>query len=222
MSHSNRDIPEAIVSFCQRSADFLQDIPDPGAGIEFVLQELPVLLLDRALMTRLMKNVVERKPYPDLLSPTMFDNEVVLYHDTHRLFSLRMYLWGPGQYVPPHDHNSWGVIGTVSNGFEVVNYKRLDDKTKESYAHLLEVERKSLQSAEMAYTLPLDNGIHETGNPTLDTIITLSIYGRSIPRGYIQGFDIVDRRVYRILPPRRKKEFLAAQALKTLGSIEIT
>jgi predicted metal-dependent enzyme (double-stranded beta helix superfamily) len=146
----------------------------------------------------------------------MFDNELLLYLHPLGFFSLRMYLWGPGEYTYPHDHNSWGVIGAVSEGYEVVNYRREDDESIEGYASLVEVERFRLQPGETAFTLPLSKGIHKTGNATGESIITLHFYGKSMPRGYLNGFDIANNRVYRVFPPRQKKELLARQALSCL------
>jgi hypothetical protein len=37
-------------------------------------------------------------------------------------------------------------------------------------------------------------------------------------RPYIQGFDAINRRVFRIMSPRRKKTHLATLALRTLKS----
>jgi hypothetical protein len=100
----------------------------------------------------------------------------------------------------------------------VINYSRLDDGSRAGYAELKERERFFLNPGESAHTYPLDRGIHMTGNPTLDTVITLSLYGKPLARPYIQGFDAVNGRVFRIMSPRRKKAHLAAEALRTLSS----
>jgi hypothetical protein len=129
-----------------------------------------------------------------------------------------MYVWGPGEYTPIHDHNAWGVIGPVTEGFEVINYERLDDGLTEGYAEVRERGRFTLEAGHSAHTYPLNEGIHMTGNPTLGTIITLSLYGKPMARPYIQGFDAINRRVFRIMSPRRKKTHLATLALRTLKS----
>ncbi len=210
------DVPTVIREFCETCTQRLRDLHDYPACIELACSELPRLLLDRSLMAELMENIAAGTGYPDVKVPTMFDNELVLYLEKTRLYSLRMYLWGPGEYTVPHDHNSWGVIGTVSAGFEVTNYRREDDGSRKGYARLAAEETLVLQPGQTASTRPLNEGIHKTGNPTQTTLITLSIYGRPLDRGYLQGFDVAEDRVYRILPPKRKKMYLAAEALKTL------
>jgi len=208
-----------IKGFCEKFSRELSGMSDPGKCIELAGSSLSELLLNRALMAGLMHNMVSGAGYPDLGKPTLFDNEVVLFLEESRAFSLRLYLWGPGEFTPPHDHNSWGVLGTVSAGFESINYRREDDGLREGYAKLKELDKRQLQAGETVFTLPLNAGIHKTGNPTEETIITISIYGPSVGRGYIQGFDLVRNRVYRLVSPRHKKVLLATRALKSLESV---
>lgn len=218
MIQATCDVHDAIASFCGRCTQALRQYTDDDSCIAFARHELGTLLLQRDVFTFLMQAIQDGEAFPDIQRPTLFDNEILLHQDTDRLYSLRMYIWGPGEYTPIHDHNAWGVIGTVTEGFEVVNYSRMDDGGVEGYAELSERERFSLKAGESAHTYPLDRGIHMTGNPTLETIITLSLYGKPIARPYIQGFDAVHGRAFRIMSPRRKKAHLAQSALKTLAS----
>lgn len=216
MSFSNQNVPAEILTFCNRCSDALAGMTDHMICIDFIRSELPKLVKEKRLFTDLMKNLVQGAGYPDIRFPTMFDNEVVLYADARRLFSLRMYLWGPKEATFAHDHNSWGVIVGVTDGFEVINYKREDDGTREGYARLVESQRLVLRAGETAYTLPFDKGIHKTGNPGDQTVTTLHLYGRAKGRGYLQGFDVEKNRVYKVFPQKLKKELLAVQALAAL------
>jgi len=216
MSISSQLAQSEIVSFCEHCSQGLDGLTSHKARIDFVKAELPGLLKNKDLCVSLLTSVIEGKGYPDIHRPTMFDNEVLLYLHPLGHFSLRMYLWGPGEYTYPHDHNSWGVIGTVSEGYEVVNYRREDDETIEGYAKLVEIETLRLQPGETAFTLPLSKGIHKTGNATGESIITFHLYGKSMPRGYLNCFDIARNGVRRVFPPRRRKELLARQALSCL------
>ena len=209
-------MPPDISLFCQRCSEYLSSTVEDGARIEFIRSELPHLLLNQSLFAKVLHNMVEGEKYPDLQHSTMFDNELLLYADRSRLFSLRLFLWAPGEYTPVHDHNSWGVIGPVSGELEVFNYSREDDGSREGYARLVEIERLRLLPGETAFTLPLNKGIHKTGNPTQETILSLSLYGNPLPRGYINGFDIATCSIYQILAPKMKKTQLAIQALHSL------
>jgi len=216
MALSSQLVQSGIVSFCEHCARALDGLTAHKARIELISAELPKLLLDKEMIAGLLNNLASGEGYPDIRRPTMFDNEVLLHLNPQGLFSLRLYLWGPMEYSYPHDHNSWGVIGTASEGYEVVNYRRVDDESHEGYARLVEVERLRLQPGETAFTLPFSKGIHKTGNTTRASIVTLHFYGKTLPRGYLNGFDIANNRVYRVVPPRQKKQSLARQALDCL------
>lgn len=216
MNSSSQNVPVQILTFCERCSENLTEMEDEKSCIAYVRDCMPGLLAERGLFAELMAGLVKGAPYPDMRRPTVFDNEVVLYVDDRRTFSLRMYLWGPGEATYPHDHNSWGVIGSVCEGFEVVNYRRDDDGTREGYAQLSEVKREVLGPGETTFTFPFDEGIHKTGNSTVETLVTLHLYGRSKNRGYLQGFDIPGSRVFKVFPQRVKKEMLAAGALESL------
>ncbi len=216
MSNSSQRVQEEILSFCEDCARDLEQLTSDQTRIDFMRARLPRLLLNKELCAGLLSGALNGEGYPDIRRPTMFDNEVPLHANPQGLFSLRMYLWGPGEYTYAHDHNAWGVIGTVSAGFEVINYRRLDDERQEGFAQLEEAERLCLGPGETAFTLPFSKGIHQTGNVGRDSILTLHCYGESRPRGYLNGYDPARNRVFRVYPPRRKKERLAREALATL------
>ena len=103
---------------------------DAGRHREFFLQELPNVLKDKAVFRPLLQAISDESEYPDVRSATMFTGEIVLYRDPKKLFSVRLYLWGPHEYDPVHDHNSWGVIGTALGTLDVTSYRRLDEDRK--------------------------------------------------------------------------------------------
>lgn len=208
--------PKEITTFCDRCAEAISGSVSPKASIGAVMKMLPELLLNRDLLARILEGAIQRKGYPDLRRPTQFDNEIVLFSHPDRLFSLRMYLWGPKEVLGAHDHNAWGVIGTATAGFHVIDYNRVDDGSREGYAHLEAIDERHLRAGESVYTLPLNQGIHKTGNTTAQTLVTLSVYGKPIVRDFLQLFDVEKNRVTRLYTPRRKKEVLAEEALKSL------
>jgi predicted metal-dependent enzyme (double-stranded beta helix superfamily) len=161
--------------------------------------------------------MVRGDDYLDLSYATMFDSEVILYRDPAGLFSIRMFLREPGEYDPIHDHNSWGVISPVQGELEVVNYLREDDGSKQGCAQLAETGRRILRAGETTWVLGSES-IHKTGNPTQQTNIQISLYGRSqTRRNYINGFDEVTGLVYPIFAPKIRKQRLARQALAEIG-----
>ncbi|MFO7710031.1 MAG: hypothetical protein R6V84_17830 [Desulfobacterales bacterium] len=193
-------------------------ISERAGRIGFFQEELPALLCDRGLFEGLFKMILRGEPYPDLRQETMFANELILYRDPGRLFSLRLYIFGSGEYTALHDHTSWGVSGPAYGRLEVVRYLRQDSGADPDRAQLVVSERRVVQPGETETTLPLDEGIHRTGNPDDGATLMVSVYGTPLRRLFIQRFNLETGRVQRVFPPRVKKRMLAEEALKAMES----
>jgi predicted metal-dependent enzyme (double-stranded beta helix superfamily) len=192
------------------------DLTTKQETMVFFQKELPELLFNKQLFVQILDKITRGGTHPDLCQAMMFENEYLLYLNSSRRFSLRMFIFEPGEYTPIHDHNSWGVTGNVSGNLEVVKYVREDDGRLEKFARLRESDRYRLAPGDTELTLPLDAGIHQTGNPTAETIIMISVYGPPMRRLFINCFDMTNNRVQKIYPQRLKKKKLASQALQTL------
>ena len=199
-----------------RWAKSFQEIKSNNERIAFTRAEMPALLLNRRLQKKILTDIVRGKRYPDVRQATMFLNEFILYINNQRLFSARLYIYESGQYTPIHDHNSWGVYGCVSEKVEVVRYRREDDETRTGYARLRETERITMLPGDISVVRPLNDGIHQAGNPATGTCVMLSIYGTPIRRLYVNQYDPIRNRVNRLYPPRLRKKRLAAQALEIM------
>ena len=208
--------PSEIQSICRRWSENIENIKSKSETIGFFQKELPGLLLNRQLFVGLLDKITRGASYPELRQALMFDNEYLLYLNSNRRFSLRMFIYEPGEYTPIHDHNSWGVSGNVSGDLEVVKYVREDEANHPEFARLRESDRYRLSPGDTELTLPLDEGIHQTGNPCTETIIMISVYGPSIRRLYMNCFDKDTHRVHRIYPQRLKKKIRASLALQAL------
>jgi hypothetical protein len=210
--------PPELNSICGHWSEKVAGLTTEQARIEFFQNELPGLLLDKGLFNEIFNRIAQGGTHPDLRLAMMFENEYLLYLNSRRLFSLRMYIFEPGEYTPIHDHNSWGVTGNVTGSLEVIRYNRKDDGSLENYARLGESDRYRLVPGETELTLSLNAGIHQTGNPTPETIIMVSVYGPPARRLYINSFDAARDKVFKIYPLRLKKKMLATQALKALDA----
>jgi predicted metal-dependent enzyme (double-stranded beta helix superfamily) len=201
-----------------RWSESIQKYKDREKRIFYIGREMPGLLLNQRLFKKILTHIVKGQKYPDARQATMFANEFVLFINNKRLFSVRLYLYEPGQYTPVHDHNSWGVYGCVHNRIEVIRYRRQDDESKPGYARLAEIERPVLHPGQTASVLPLNDGIHKAGNPagTGKTSVMLCVYGTPIRRLYVNQYDHLQNRVSKLYPPRLRKKMLAARALETM------
>ena len=201
--------PKALHAFCAEWSDPLGQLADIESKITFVQQRLPALLGNQPLITTVLNGIKQNSGGPERRRHVLFDNEWLLHMDARRRFSVRMYLYRPGEVTVVHDHSSWGVIGCASGEMEIVKYHREDDGQKNGYAHLEETERITCTPGRTDTTLPLDEGIHRVGNPTDQTIVVINVYGTPLRRLYINRFDIENNRVTKIYPPRLKKKRLA-------------
>lgn len=210
------DPQERIQALCRKWAEAVKGIGERDRRMEFFRRELPALLSAGALFERLFTGIVKGDPYPDLRQETMFANELVLYRDPGRMFSLRLYIFGPGEFTPLHDHTSWGVSGAAHGQLEVARYRRAGDVSDPDHAELILCDRRLLRPGETETTLPFDEGIHRTGNPADGVTLMVSVYGSPLRRLYIQRFNLETGRVRRVFPPRIQKKMLAEQALQAM------
>ena len=207
---------EELRGVCIKWTEAVKRIDGNESRMAFFQDAVPVLLVNRPLWGGLLKAITSGEPHPDLRQETLFDNELVLYRDPGRLFSLRAYIFGPGAHTSVHDHTSWGVSGSAFGQLEVVRYRREDDGSDPDLAYLATEARHALRPGEIETTLPLDRGIHRTGNPVEGTTLMVSVYGTPLRRLYIQRFNLENGTVHRLFPPRLKKKMLAEQALKAM------
>jgi predicted metal-dependent enzyme (double-stranded beta helix superfamily) len=195
--------------YCTEWSDPLGQLSDNESKIAYVRQKLPTLLENRLLITAVLNETKHNTGSPERRRHMLFDNEWRLHMDGKRRFSVRMYLYKPGEVTFIHDHSSWGVLGCASGEMEIVKYRRKDDGQKSSYALLEETERITCTPGRTDTTLPLDDGIHRVGNPTDQTIVVINVYGTPLRRLYINRFDIENMRVTKIFPPRLKNKLPA-------------
>ncbi len=210
-------MPAELVSICDRWSQAMEKFKAEKERIEYIQDGLPELLHNRQIFLELLGNIASGKPYPDTRQAQLFEDEILLHLNPKPLFSIRMFIYEPGAYTPIHDHNSWGVIGSASGKIGVIKYSREDDGSKQGYARLRKTEDLILAVGQTDVALPLNQGIHQTGNADSDTGVMVSVYGRPIRQVYIHRFDLENSKVFRMYPPRLKKRLLATQALDAMA-----
>jgi predicted metal-dependent enzyme (double-stranded beta helix superfamily) len=210
--------PPELLSICSTWVDDLGRLTGSEDKIAYFRKMLPALLLNQSLISSILREISREAAYPYRSRGTLFDNELLLYLDKRRRFSLRMYLHGTGEYTPIHDHSSWGVLGNASGKMKVIKYRREDDGLKKGFARLRETERITFDPGQTDTTFPLNDGIHQVGNPTDKTLIVINVYGTPLRRLYINQFDAEINRVKKLFPSRLKKKMLATETLKTMKS----
>jgi len=189
----------------------LAELIEGGQGL------LGELLSDRLWHRQFVERLVWDKAFLSGQVNSIWPNEVVLWRDPDREFSVFAYIWEPHAIDAIHDHGSWGVIGSLVRGFTERKYRRLDGGDVRGHAELEEVSRRVVRLGETSYVLPLDEGIHRTENDGDSYSISINVYGKPVRRGYVQFFDAENKTVKRVFPPRTNKQVLAIRFLGTVG-----
>ena len=217
MAADPRGTHERLMDYCRRWSNEISDLMGEDKHIAYFQRELPHLLLNRPLIWSLLSDIKAGRPWPDVQKAGFFENEILLYVDARRRFSLRLYFHAAGEYTTVHDHNAWGVSGVTSGNLGVVRYRREDDdKSDPADVRLVKLDHQILPAGKVAVTRPLAPGIHQTGNPEDIPNMMITVYGRPARRLYIQEYDPVSHRVSHRYPPKLRKQRFAGQVLKTL------
>ena len=103
-----------------------------------------------------------------------------LLHSSPDELLIQAVVWGPGDFVPPHDHHTWGMIGVLENVLHETRYRRLDDGSRSEYAQL-EKDRVAIAKAgEVSLLIPGVDEIHEIHNPDDRPTVEIHVYGKDL------------------------------------------
>ncbi len=205
--YSDHDLPPPLAPYCRQWA---RELPAKGtaqAQIAFLAQPFEALLAETRFWTALLAEIARGAARFDGRRRAMFANEIALYLEPRRRFSLRLYLYDNEEHSPIHDHSAWGLIGSPLNALEVIRYRRVDNGS--GHARLEEHARITLSPGASTFTLPLDRGIHATGSPGASPTAMVAVYGKPLRRLHINEFDPITHKVRRRYAPRRHNQQVA-------------
>lgn len=209
-----RNEPEtALSALCRRWSREAIPLAGPEARMAFFRDRLPGLLREGRLWRQILAELARGRTAGEGCGEALFENEVVLYRDPARVFSLRLYLFGPGDRTPIHDHSSWGVSGPAFGELEWAPY-RLEAPP----ARLSPRPPRRLSPGEVETTLPLAAGIHRTGSPGPGSVLMVSIYGTPLRRLFLNFYEPEAETVRQVFPARLMRKRLAARMLEEWGS----
>ena len=101
-------------------------------------------------------------------------------HQSDNGLSVSSVIWGPGDHIGPHDHHTWGMIGVMENVLAETRFRRLDDRSREDFAHL-EKNRVALSKpGEVSLLVPDVDEIHQIDNETDRPTVEIHVYGRQL------------------------------------------
>jgi len=205
---------DKFIQLCRDWSDQMAGLEDDAKRIAHMQTQLPKLLLGRSLVSCVLESIAKGTPGLNPGRCGIFENEILLYLDPRRIFSIRVYFHRPGEFTPIHDHSSWGIYGTPFGTLDIVHYRRNDDGKDKNRAVLTVTHRLTLSPGEVDVVGSLDSGIHQTGNASDQPNVMISVYGSPIRRLFIRIFEPDTGRIWKRFPPKLRKRRLAKQALR--------
>jgi predicted metal-dependent enzyme (double-stranded beta helix superfamily) len=104
-------------------------------------------------------------------------------------------VWGPGDRVGPHDHQTWGMIGVIGNEILETRYRRVDDRDKPDVA-ILEKDRATLvKPGDVSLLVPHVDEIHRMDNDSDRNTVEIHVYGRDLVALPRFRFDLENNRI---------------------------
>ena len=89
-------------------------------------------------------------------------------------------VWGPGDRVGPHDHQTWGMIGVMGNAIEETRFRRVDDGEREGYARLERDRTTLVKPGDISLLVPDVDEIHSMLNESDRATYEIHVYGKDL------------------------------------------
>ena len=89
-------------------------------------------------------------------------------------------VWGPGDHVGPHDHQTWGMIGVAGNAIQETRYRRVDDRDRADYARLEKDRTTLVKPGEVSLLVPEVDEIHAMDNFSDRATFEIHVYGKDL------------------------------------------
>jgi predicted metal-dependent enzyme (double-stranded beta helix superfamily) len=104
-------------------------------------------------------------------------------------------VWGPGDRIGPHDHQTWGLIGVMDNAIQETRYRRVDDRDRADFA-ILEQDRSTLvKPGEVSLLVPGVDEIHRMDNDSDRATVEIHVYGKDLVALPRYRYDLGSNRV---------------------------
>ena len=89
-------------------------------------------------------------------------------------------VWGAGEHLGPHDHQTWGMIGILENSLTETRYRRVDDRNVDGYAKLEKDRSATFKPGEITLLIPVEDEIHQMDNHTDRPTVEIHVYGTDL------------------------------------------
>lgn len=108
--------------------------------------------------------------------------------------TLAVYIdaWYPGRGIVPHDHKTWGIVGSVIGVEKNFFWTRIDDGSKPGYAEIKRQDSVVLRPAGAIVSF-LPDDIHSVVNESETLAISLHVYGKNLNYSGRHQYDPVKK-----------------------------
>jgi 3-mercaptopropionate dioxygenase len=89
-------------------------------------------------------------------------------------------VWGPGDHIGPHDHQTWGMIGVIGNAIQETRFRRVDDRDKAGYARLEKDRTMLVKPGDVSLLVPEVDEIHQMDNFSDRPTVEIHVYGQDL------------------------------------------
>jgi predicted metal-dependent enzyme (double-stranded beta helix superfamily) len=104
-------------------------------------------------------------------------------------------VWGPGDRIGPHDHQTWGLIGVMDNAIQETRYRRVDDREREGFAVLEQGRSVLVKPGEVTLLVPGVDEIHRMDNDSDRATVEIHVYGKDLVGLPRFRYDLATNRV---------------------------
>ena len=92
-------------------------------------------------------------------------------------FNVNVVVWGPGDGLGPHNHDTWGLIGVMENELQEKRFRRLDGGATAARLQFTGTQRN--RTGDISCLLPPDD-IHAVLNTTDRNTVDIHVYGKEL------------------------------------------
>jgi predicted metal-dependent enzyme (double-stranded beta helix superfamily) len=104
-------------------------------------------------------------------------------------------VWGPGDRIGPHDHQTWGLIGVMDHVIQETRYRRVDDRDRDGFAVLEEDRSTLVKPGEVTLLVPGVDEIHRMDNDGDRATVEIHVYGKDLVNLPRNRYDLATNRV---------------------------
>src|SRR3989338_5046410 len=121
-----------------------------------------------------------------------FGSHLIAENSDHTL-AVIITSWPTGRETPPHDHDTWAVIGCVKGIEKNILWDRLDNQQNPQYANIKPAKTTVCKPGDIITMRKSD--IHSVVNPAEGVSVSLHVYGKHFNHTKRRKFDPINNTV---------------------------